>query len=64
MRIARIYWRLQELRDASKNARAHHSAHYILDGVDPVKLSELTGLPIGVITAAYDNIFWKEKKEL
>lgn len=33
------------------------SARYILEDVSMEKLAEITGLPMGVIAAAFDNIF-------
>ena len=36
---------------------AIHSARYILEDVNTEKLAEITGLPMGVITAAFANIF-------
>ena len=36
---------------------AIHSARYILEDVNMEKLAEITGLPTGVIAAAFNNIF-------
>lgn len=36
---------------------AIHSARYILEDLSMEKLAEITGLPMGVIAAAFDNIF-------
>lgn len=33
------------------------SAQYILEGVGVEKMAEVSGLPLGVIVAAYKNIF-------
>jgi hypothetical protein len=44
-----------------------HSARYILDDLNNeegmTKLAELTGLPLGVITAAFDNFFPPDTQE-
>lgn len=36
---------------------AIHSARYILEDTSMEKLAEISGLPMGVIVAAYENIF-------
>ena len=41
-----------------KNANASSSARFILEDVGEHELSSVTKLPVGVISAAYDNIFY------
>lgn len=36
---------------------AIHSARYILEDVNMEKLADVTGLPLGVIVSAFENIF-------
>lgn len=43
--------------DEDDRAFAIHSARYILEDVSMEKLAEISGLPLGVISAAFDNIF-------
>ena len=43
--------------DDDDRAFAIHSARYILEDVCMEKLAEISGLPLGVISAAFDNIF-------
>lgn len=42
--------------ETDSNWMAQHSAQYILEDVNPEKLADVTGLPMGVITAALRNI--------
>jgi hypothetical protein len=43
--------------DDDDRAFAIGSARYILDGVCMEKMAEISGLPLGVISAAFENIF-------
>ncbi len=56
---------MKELKDTSEYTKqelesAVYSAKYILEDVNPEKLAEACGLPMGVIVAALENIL-KEK---
>ncbi len=56
---------MKQLKDISEFTReeleaAVYSAQYILEDSNPEKLEESTGLPMGVIVAALENIL-KEK---
>lgn len=54
-----LYERAKAYDDMSDEDRAFaiHSARYILDGVSVEKMAEVSGLPEGVIAAAFENIF-------
>jgi hypothetical protein len=54
-----IYERAKAYEDMDDDDRAFaiHSARYILEDVSMEKMAEISGLPLGVITAAFDNIF-------
>ena len=44
--------------------RAIHSARFILEDLNEVgmeKLAEITGLPMGVIVSAFENVFPERK---
>ena len=43
--------------DDDDRAFAIHSARYILEDVSMERMAEISGLPLGVIAAAFDNIF-------
>ncbi len=43
--------------DDDDRAFAIHSARYILEEVSMERMAEISGLPLGVIAAAFDNIF-------
>lgn len=43
---------------------AIHSACYILEDMDMVEVVKSTGLPLGVVAAAYDNIFVKNDSHM
>lgn len=47
-----------------QKAKALSSARYILEDLNAegmLKLAEITGLPVGVIVSAFENIFPEEK---
>lgn len=56
----KIYWTFWEIKHSKRNATAAHSANYILEDLNHEKgiaaLSELSGLPEGVIIEALKNI--------
>ena len=54
-----IYDRVKAYEDMDDDDRAFaiHSARYILEDVSMERMAEISGLPLGVITAAFDNIF-------
>lgn len=54
-----IYERAKAYEDMDDDDRAFaiHSARYILEDVNMERMAEISGLPLGVITAAFDNIF-------
>ena len=48
-----------DVKTSKVNAEAARSARYVLEDVPMNQAAELTGLPLGVISAAYDNIFYE-----
>lgn len=48
---------VQDIKNCRRNSMAAASARYILDDVKARSLAKMSGLPLGVITNAYRNIF-------
>lgn len=60
LRVGLIWW-IRDVKNSRRNADAAYSARYILEDMYNEKgiqaVSELTGLPEGVIVSAFKNIF-------